>query len=47
LLELCAVFDSLLGDADGIYNPREHNDRLLLGRTASGSIADCGANYLR
>lgn len=31
LLELCAVFDSLLGDADGIYNPREHNDRLLLG----------------
>lgn len=31
LLELCAVFDSLLGDADGVYNPREHNDRLLLG----------------
>ena len=31
LLELCAVFDSLLGDADGIYNPREYNDRLLLG----------------
>ena len=31
LLELCAVFGSLLGDADGIYDPREHNDRLLLG----------------
>jgi DNA invertase Pin-like site-specific DNA recombinase len=29
LLELCAVFDSLLGDADGIDDPREYNDRLL------------------
>lgn len=31
LLELCAVFDTLIGDADGVYNPREYNDRLLLG----------------
>jgi len=35
LLELCAVFGTLLGDADGIYNPREHNDRLLLGLKGS------------
>ena len=31
LLELCALFDTLIADADGIYNPRDFNDRLLLG----------------
>ena len=31
LLELCAVFGALLGDADGVYEPRDYNDRLLLG----------------
>jgi DNA invertase Pin-like site-specific DNA recombinase len=31
LLELCAVFGTLLADQDGLYDPREHNDRLLLG----------------
>jgi len=31
LLELCALFDTLIADADGIYHPREFNDRLLLG----------------
>jgi DNA invertase Pin-like site-specific DNA recombinase len=31
LLELCAVFGTLLGDADGVYDPRDYNDRLLLG----------------
>jgi DNA invertase Pin-like site-specific DNA recombinase len=40
LLELCAVFGSLLGDADGIYNPREHNDRLLLGLKGTMSEAE-------
>jgi DNA invertase Pin-like site-specific DNA recombinase len=40
LLELCAVFDSLLGDVDGIYNPREHNDRLLLGLKGTMSEAE-------
>jgi DNA invertase Pin-like site-specific DNA recombinase len=40
LLELCAVFDTLLGDADGIYNPREHNDRLLLGLKGTMSEAE-------
>jgi len=40
LLELCAVFGSLLGDADGIYDPREHNDRLLLGLKGTMSEAE-------
>ena len=31
LLENCAVFGTLLADADGVYDPRDHNDRLLLG----------------
>jgi DNA invertase Pin-like site-specific DNA recombinase len=40
LLELCAVCGSLLGDADGIYNPRDHNDRLLLGLKGTMSEAE-------
>jgi DNA invertase Pin-like site-specific DNA recombinase len=31
LLELCALSGALLGDLDGVYDPAEHNDRLLLG----------------
>ena len=31
LLELCARFRVLLADADGVYDPTDHNDRLLLG----------------
>ena len=31
LLELCALFDTLIADSDGIYHPRDFNDRLLLG----------------
>jgi hypothetical protein len=29
-LELCARFRVLLADADSIYDPADHNDRLLL-----------------
>ena len=31
LLEICALFRTLIGDADGIYDPTTYNDRLLLG----------------
>jgi DNA invertase Pin-like site-specific DNA recombinase len=31
LLELCARFRVLLADADAVYDPADHNDRLLLG----------------
>jgi DNA invertase Pin-like site-specific DNA recombinase len=31
LLDLAAVFGTLIADADGIYDPRLYNDRLLLG----------------
>jgi DNA invertase Pin-like site-specific DNA recombinase len=31
LLEVCALFGTLLADQDGVYDPRDSNDRLLLG----------------
>lgn len=31
VIELCAVFRTLIADEDGIYDPRDPNDRLLLG----------------
>jgi DNA invertase Pin-like site-specific DNA recombinase len=31
LLDLCALTNTLIADADGIYHPGLHNDRLLLG----------------
>jgi DNA invertase Pin-like site-specific DNA recombinase len=30
LLELCAIFRTLLADQDGLYDPTDYNDRLLL-----------------
>lgn len=31
LIELCAIFGTMLGDQDGLYSPMDYNDRLLLG----------------
>ncbi|MCC7424361.1 MAG: recombinase family protein [Planctomycetaceae bacterium] len=31
LLELCGLFDTLIADADGVYESHDFNDRLLLG----------------
>jgi DNA invertase Pin-like site-specific DNA recombinase len=31
LIELCAIFRTLLADQDGLYDPTDYNDRLLLG----------------
>src|ERR1700729_3749403 len=30
LLEICALFDTLIADTDGVYDPAQFNDRLLL-----------------
>jgi hypothetical protein len=40
LLELYAVSGALLGDPDGIYDPADHNDRLLLGLKGTISEAE-------
>ncbi|MCA9066463.1 MAG: recombinase family protein, partial [Planctomycetaceae bacterium] len=45
LLELCAMFGTLLADADGVYDPREHNDRLLLG--LKGTMSEAELHVLR
>ncbi len=37
LLEVCAVFGTLLADQDGLYDPTNYNDRLLLGLKSSMS----------
>ena len=37
LVELCGLFRTLLADADGVYDPTDHSDRLLLGLKSSMS----------
>jgi DNA invertase Pin-like site-specific DNA recombinase len=40
LLEACARFRVLLADADGVYDPSDYNDRLLLGLKGTMSEAE-------
>ncbi len=40
LLELCALFRTLLLDQDGLYDPTNYNDRLLLGLKGTMSEAE-------
>src|SRR5262245_38655077 len=40
LLELCGRFRVLLADADGVYDPNEYADRLMLGLTGMMSEAE-------
>ena len=40
LLEICAMFGTLIGDLDGIYDPSDYNDRLLLGLKGTMSEAE-------
>ena len=47
LLELCGVFDTLIADNDGIYHPRDFNDRLLLGLKGTMSAAELHSIRLR
>jgi DNA invertase Pin-like site-specific DNA recombinase len=40
LLELCAIFGTLIADLDGVYDPSQYNDRLLLGLKGTMSEAE-------
>lgn len=40
LLELCGLFQVLLADADGVYDPTDPNDRMLLGLRGMMSEAE-------
>jgi len=45
LLELCALFRCLLADQDGLYDPTDYNDRLLLG--LRGMMSEAELHILR
>ncbi|MFL5340380.1 MAG: recombinase family protein [Gemmataceae bacterium] len=45
LLELCALFRTLLADQDGLYDPTDYNDRLLLG--LKGTMSEAELHILR
>lgn len=40
LLEICALFGTLIADLDGVYDPSQYNDRLLLGLKGTMSEAE-------
>jgi DNA invertase Pin-like site-specific DNA recombinase len=45
LLEICALTDTLILDEDGLYNPADFNDRLLLG--LKGTMSEAELHVLR
>jgi DNA invertase Pin-like site-specific DNA recombinase len=45
LLEICALFNTLILDEDGIYDPAHFNDRLLLG--LKGTMSEAELHILR
>jgi len=45
LLDLCAATNTLIADADGVYHPGLHNDRLLLG--LKGTMSEAELHVLR
>src|SRR5436190_1283627 len=45
LLELCALFRTLIADLDGVYDPAEYNDRLLLG--LKGTMGEAELHILK
>ena len=45
VIELCAVFATLIADEDGLYDPRDPNDRLLLG--LKGTLFSAELHILR
>jgi excisionase family DNA binding protein len=45
VLDLCAITDTLIADADGIYHPGDFNDRLVLG--LKGQMAEAELHMLR
>jgi DNA invertase Pin-like site-specific DNA recombinase len=47
LLDLATVVDTLIADTDGVYDPRQYNDRLLLGLRGMFSEAELHLLRLR
>ena len=45
LLEICALSSTLICDEDGLYDPAEFNDRLLLG--LKGTMSEAELHFIR
>lgn len=45
LLELCSMTDTLICDEDGLYDPHQFNDRLLLG--LKGTMSEAELHFLK
>jgi excisionase family DNA binding protein len=45
LLDLCGLMNTLIVDAEGVYDPRQLNDRLLLG--LKGTISEAELGWIR
>src|SRR5205085_12433854 len=45
LLEICALTDTLILDEDGLYDPANFNDRLLLG--LKGTMSEAELHFIR
>jgi hypothetical protein len=45
LFEICALIDTLICDEDGLYNPSDFNDRLLLG--LKGTMSEAELHFIR
>jgi DNA invertase Pin-like site-specific DNA recombinase len=45
LLELCGMTGTLICDEDGLYDPRNFNDRLLLGM--KGQMSECELHFIK
>src|SRR3984957_3015668 len=45
LLDVCSIFQTLLADQDGVYDPTQYNDRLLLG--LKGTMSEAELHLLR
>jgi DNA invertase Pin-like site-specific DNA recombinase len=45
LIDLCALFDTLIADQDGIYHPGAPNDRMVLG--LKGTMSEVEINLIK
>ena len=45
LIEICSMTDTLIIDSDGVYNPNDFNDRILLGM--KGTMSEAELHFLQ
>ena len=45
LIDLCTIFDTLIGDHQAVYDPKDPNDRLLLGM--KGTLSEAELNLIK